>query len=176
MATTEIRGIKVLKKGGVEISYVYHDTITYDNQEHEIPRERKEKIFADPKGTFFDSLNILRAHLLAITEMPTKITIDGKYLKSRTGVNDPTLERYRVNEVIISGDLEDEAVVIKGLRKNSRGKEVAFKTEKTNLYNESEYQFSGNLQEDVQSLKDEAEALLGGNFTPSGFQMQLQLN
>lgn len=176
MSNTTIRGVKVLKKSGIEVSYIYHDTITIEGEEHDIPRERKEKIFADPKGTFFDSLNILRGHLLAITEMPSKIEFDGKYFKSRTGVNDPRLERFRVNEVTMSGDLEEEAVVIKGLRRNSRGKDVAFKCEKTKLFNESEYQYSGNLQEDIKALQDECEALLGGNYSPVGYQYTMQLS
>ena len=168
-----IRSIKILKKSGVEIQYVFHDTMTVDGEDFDIPRERKEKIHADPKGTFFTAINLMKPHLLALTDMGH--AIDAKYLKGRTALEDPRMERWRVDMVSIKGDLEDTEIVIHGARVTKRGSQIPFQTIPVKIFNTDFYEFSGNLAEDWAALADEAEAILGGNFTPSGqYKLELQ--
>ncbi len=173
MSNYTIRGIKILKTG-VQVSYVFHDTMVVDGEDHDIPRERRERIYADPKGTFFTAINLIKAHLLALSEFGH--TIDAKYLKSRVALDDPKMEKWRVEEISISGDLEETKILIKGHRKNKRGKEMKVATDAVLIYNSNDYEFSGNLAEDWEALADEAEALLGGNFMPSGVQFKLELS
>ena len=169
-----IRSVKILKKTGVEISYVFHDTLVgNDGEDVDIPRERKEKIFADPKGTFFTAMNLMKPHLLALTDMGH--TIDAKYIKSRMALEDPRMEKWRVDSVMVKGDLDDTEIVISGARITKRGSAIPFKTHAVKMYNSTFYEFSGNLAEEWDNLSDEVEALLAGNFSPSG-QYQLELS
>jgi hypothetical protein len=168
-----IRGIKILPKGGVEIDYVFHDIMHYNGEEHDIPRERREKVHADPKGSFFTAMNLMKPHLLALTDMGH--TIDAKYIKARTALEDPRMERWRVDSVSIKGDLEDTEIVISGARVTKRGSHIPFKNVAVKIYNSTFYEFSGNLAEDWEALADEAEAILGGSFSPMG-QFKLELS
>lgn len=169
-----IRGIKILPKSGVQITYIFHDVMKDDaGDDVDIPRERVEKIYADPKGTFFTALNLIKSHLLALTEFGH--TIDAKYLKARTALEDPRMEKWRIDEVSITGDLDDTKIKIKGHRNNKRGAEIKAATDPTLIFNSNEYEFSGNLAEDWAALADECEAILGGNFLPSGqYKLELQ--
>lgn len=168
-----IRGIKILKKTGIQISYVFHDEVTQDGDTFDIPRERKEKIYADPKGTFFTAINLMKPHLLALTDMGH--AIDAKYIKGRVALEDPRMEKWRVDEVSIKGDLDDTEITISGARITKRGSHIPFKTIPVKIFNTDFYEFSGNLAEDWEALADEAEAMLGGNFSPSG-QYKLELS
>lgn len=177
MANETIRGIKMLKKGGIVITYINHKEVKMDAETIDVPLEHKVKIYGNVNPSFIDSLNILRAHLICITELGN-FTPDGKYLKQQLGSNDVRLERFRVTEISWSGDEgdESEAVILKGLRKTKRNTEIPFGTDKIALFNTNDYEYSGNLHDDLKLIKRQALDILDGEFVPLGYQFSMQLS
>lgn len=168
--TIELKSVKVLKKTGLEIGY--------ERVEH-VDGSPVTKLFsvkndAEPVQEFQTALRLMIPHMLAILEI-SPVSIDAKYIKSRAAINDPKLEKFRVIKVEVSGEGDDEELVITGKKFLKFGASFEFKTPGIKLYgSEATYEFSGNLAEDKSNLFDEMEAYLGGKYTPAS-QLEMQM-
>lgn len=166
----ELKSVKVLKKTGLNVGYQRLEHVDGNpvTKFYSIDND------AEPVQEFQTALRLMIPHMLAILEI-SPVIIDAKYIKSRTAINDPKLEKFRVIKVEVSGEGDEEEIVITGKRFLKFGKSFEFKTPGIKLYgSEATYEFSGNLVEDKENLFDEVEAYLGGKYTPAA-QLEMQI-
>jgi hypothetical protein len=117
--------------------------------------------FEEPSQSLLDSFKLLLPHYLIHTKHKQDFTAE--YIKSGKAIKDDKLKNFAVNGFTLSGEGEEEKVILHGLVfEDDKGMPIS--TLKIALYNNDAYAYSGNLVEDLQNLLQELELFLDGNF------------
>lgn len=136
----------------------YGDETVYDEVSH-YPK------FIEPSQSLLNAFKLLLPHYLVHIKS-TVVKIDADYIKQKKALKDNKLKDFAVTGFVLSGEGDDEKVVLEGkIIQDDKG--MPLKTLKIPLYGNEEYPFSGNLVEDLESLKEEVESFREGNFNTS---------
>jgi hypothetical protein len=117
--------------------------------------------FEEPSQSLLDSFKLLLPHYLIHTKHKQDFTAE--YIKNGKAIKDDKLKNFAVNGFTLSGEGEEEKVILHGLVfEDDKGMPIS--TLKIALYNNDAYAYSGNLVEDLENLINELVLFLEGNF------------
>jgi hypothetical protein len=117
--------------------------------------------FEEPSQSLLNSFKLLLPHYLIHTKHKQDFSYD--YIKNGHAINDSKLDNFAVNGFTLSGEGDEEKVILHGLVfEDDKGMPIS--TLKIALYNSDTYPYSGNLVGDLQNLIDEVGLFLDGNF------------
>lgn len=162
--TGKIRKAVLTEKNTMKVSYVDHLKISDDFANSSATVSWDKEVHKDLKT----HLNFLKGHAAVIGELkPRGQSIDANYIRSRDCAIDTDLISYEVRGFEYKGD-ENSSVIIH-LRKNlSQGGHYDFKLPSIKLYEDSQYEFSGNLVDDLSDCEIEISKYLNGKFNDNG--------
>lgn len=122
----------------------------------------KEPPFAEATEQLTNSFKRLLPHFLLHIKS-TVVKFDAEYIKQGKAVKDNKLKDFAVTGFTISGDGDEEKVVLEGkIMEDDKGMPV--KTLKICLYGNDDYPFSNHLVEDLQAVIGEVKLFLNGKF------------
>lgn len=151
----DIKKIKFSPKAGMSVAY--------ELIENGVSNSYTKTSEAIPTMACQNALQALKPHLLALTEF-------GSYYKEDSVVT-PEQEAIRktfvVTGISLSGDGDEEKVVITGKKVLSSGKAIALNSPLQSLWNTDSYEWSGNLQSCVSELIEQGEKYIGGECQPT---------
>lgn len=158
----EIKKISWTPKNGMKVSY--------ELTENEESVSYVKKSDAVPMLDFQNALQALKPHLLALTEYCSfSDAVD------HMGVGDGRLsDSFTVTEIQLSGEGEEEKVIIIGKKELQNKLTIPVKTLKTTLYNSDEYEYSGNLAEAIETLVEETKLYLEGKHQDKPKQLEME--
>lgn len=167
----EIRSVKLTKKNGLNVKFILaseEDGIA-TNKEYNYKNDRV------PHSQFKSSIALLMGHAAILGDFaPKGHVIDAKYIKSRKIIDDPVFGAYRVVGFDIKEDMNGETVQLFINKFLPKGGVIEMKLPFVKLYEQSSYEFSGNLLDDLKIVLDETIEYMGGKYQEST-QYALQL-
>lgn len=158
----DIKKISWTPKNGMKVSY--------DIAENDESVSYVKKSDAVPTMDFQNALVAIRPHLIALTEYLSFAEAKGDY----EGFED-VINTFTATEIQLSGEGEEEKVVIIGKKELVNQLTIPVKTLKTALYNTDDYEYSGNLAEVIDTLVEETKLYLGGKHQDRPVQLQMEL-
>lgn len=154
-----IKSVKLNAKNKLKIS-LEGEVMYGDEEVFEVTV--KQPKFAEPSQSLLNAFKRLLPHYLIHTKHKTDFTAD--YIKSGKAIKDDKLKSYAVTGFTLSGDGDDEKVILHGTIYEGDKGGMPLSTLKIGLYGNDDYPFSGNLVEDLEALTEEVESFLEGNF------------
>lgn len=162
----EIKKISYTPKNGVKISY--------NLNENEESVSYVKKSDAVPTLDFQNALIAVKPHLLALTEYSSYE--DAKSPLESVIIGQNFVDSFVVTEIQLTGEGEEEKVIIIGKKELVNKLTIPIKTLKTALYNTDDYEYSGNLAEAVEKLVEEAKLYLDGKHQDKPKQLEMELS
>lgn len=160
----EVYGAKLLKRVGLAVDYRYTENVKIEGEDEPevILVDCTKKSNAEPHQDLFTAFKLLLPHMINLAEFDV---LDAAYLKQRKIISDSKFEKFVVTGFSLSGDGDDQGVVIKGHRILKGGFKDPINTRFTKLFNKSDYEYSGNLADDLDEAIDQVNLFLGGKIT-----------
>ncbi len=160
----EIKKISYTPKNGVKISY--------NLNENEESVSYVKKSDAVPTMDFQNAVQKFKHHMIALTEYASFIDCEDPI-----GVSEKDITKsFVVTEIQLTGEGEEEKVIIIGKKELVNKLTIPIKTLKTALYNTDDYEYSGNLAEAVEKLVEEAKLYLDGKHQDKPKQLEMELS
>lgn len=166
----QIRKAVLTEKNTMKVSFVDHLPIDGDYANAATQRGWDQEVHKDLKT----QLSFLKGHAAAWGFLkPKGQSIDSSYIQQRNCVMDTDLIEYEIRGFEYKGDNDTQSVILYVRRNLPQGGHYDFKLPTIKLYENSEYEFSGNLVDDLSDCEIEIGRYLDGKFNDHG---QLTLN
>lgn len=165
----KIRKAVLTEKNTLKVNYVDHLRLDDDYANAVTTRTWDQEVHKDLKTHF----GFLKGHAAVWGALkPKSKEISVNYIRSRDCAIDPDLIAYEVRGFEYKGN-EEPSVILHMRRNLPQGGHYDFKLPSIKLYEGSDYEFSGNLVDDLSDCEIEVARYMDGKFNDHG---QLTLN
>lgn len=164
--TGVIRSFRLTQKNNGVLKYVDHrrvsseDIANYEHTakvDHEVHKDLKK------------ALNVLRGHAAILAELfPRGKRVDAQYIRTHQCEQDPDLINYDCRGITYKSDDDEKSVTLHMRYNISEGGHYDFDVPAVKIYNNSGYEFSGNLADDLSDVEIEIAKYMDGKFEDNG--------
>ncbi len=159
-----IRKAVITPKGFLSVNSVDHLGTGDDIINRAVTSKTEGVVHKDLRKAF----NVLRGHVAAVVGGLKKSAVKSSYINLRECETDPELSGYTVTGITLNPTDDGETVKIHVQKQCVEGGHIEFVTPAVDLYQGSDYEFSGNLSDDISDCKIEIARYMDGKFDDYG--------